>query len=276
MVMIMKATDQRIRAEILARYDVDARRCREVFFPAGQQLHAQDAPLENIFLVISGSIFISKSSSNGLSGASCYECTHGCIGAMEIFLDTMRFDCSSVASTDVTTFLLPIDYVQELLQSSFTFVRQIASDLAEQLQHTAARSVQDAHMDMRILLMVVPQEGQKIIFRQRAAHADGQLALQKLTRLCDALLPRLEQGQRLRRIVIEHAPLRRERHAARRPRKQPHAEGAFELLQRLADGRLRQIELLCRPGDISRVSNCFKYPVLLQLGCHGLTPHQNY
>ena len=134
--MIMKATDQRIRAEILARYDVDARRCREVFFPAGQQLHAQDAPLENIFLVISGSIFISKSSSNGLSGASCYECTHGCIGAMEIFLDTMRFDCSSVASTDVTTFLLPIDYVQELLQSSFTFVRQIASDLAEQLQHT--------------------------------------------------------------------------------------------------------------------------------------------
>ena len=65
MVMIMKATDQRIRAEILARYDVDARRCREVFFPAGQQLHAQDAPLENIFLVISGSIFISKSSSNG-------------------------------------------------------------------------------------------------------------------------------------------------------------------------------------------------------------------
>ena len=132
----MKATDQRIRAEILARYDVDARRCREVFFPAGQQLHAQDAPLENIFLVISGSIFISKSSSNGLSGASCYECTHGCIGAMEIFLDTMRFDCSSVASTDVTTFLLPIDYVQELLQSSFTFVRQIASDLAEQLQHT--------------------------------------------------------------------------------------------------------------------------------------------
>ena len=136
MVMIMKATDQRIRAEILARYDVDARRCREVFFPAGQQLHAQDAPLENIFLVISGSIFISKSSSNGLSGASCYECTHGCIGAMEIFLDTMRFDCSSVASTDVTTFLLPIDYVQELLQSSFTFVRQIASDLAEQLQHT--------------------------------------------------------------------------------------------------------------------------------------------
>ena len=30
--MIMKATDQRIRAEILARYDVDARRCREVFF----------------------------------------------------------------------------------------------------------------------------------------------------------------------------------------------------------------------------------------------------
>ena len=116
MVMIMKATDQRIRAEILARYDVDARRCREVFFPAGQQLHAQDAPLENIFLVISGSIFISKSSSNGLSGASCYECTHGCIGAMEIFLDTMRFDCSSVASTDVTTFLLPIDYVQELLQ----------------------------------------------------------------------------------------------------------------------------------------------------------------
>ena len=114
----MKATDQRIRAEILARYDVDARRCREVFFPAGQQLHAQDAPLENIFLVISGSIFISKSSSNGLSGASCYECTHGCIGAMEIFLDTMRFDCSSVASTDVTTFLLPIDYVQELLQSS--------------------------------------------------------------------------------------------------------------------------------------------------------------
>ncbi len=32
MVMIMKATDQRIRAEILARYDVDARRCREVFF----------------------------------------------------------------------------------------------------------------------------------------------------------------------------------------------------------------------------------------------------
>lgn len=46
MVMIMKATDQRIRAEILARYDVDARRCREVFFPAGQQLHAQDAPLE--------------------------------------------------------------------------------------------------------------------------------------------------------------------------------------------------------------------------------------
>ena len=136
MVMIMKATDQRIRAEILARYDVDARRCREVFFPAGQQLHAQDAPLENIFLVISVSIFISKSSSNGLSGASCYECTHGCIGAMEIFLDTMRFDCSSVASTDVTTFLLPIDYVQELLQSSFTFVRQIASDLAEQLQHT--------------------------------------------------------------------------------------------------------------------------------------------
>lgn len=136
MVMIMKATDQRIRAEILARYDVDARRCREVFFSAGQQLHAQDAPLENIFLVISGSIFISKSSSNGLSGASCYECTHGCIGAMEIFLDTMRFDCSSVASTDVTTFLLPIDYVQELLQSSFTFVRQIASDLAEQLQHT--------------------------------------------------------------------------------------------------------------------------------------------
>lgn len=55
---------------------------------------------------------------------------------MEIFLDTMRFDCSSMASTDVTTFLLPIDYVQELLQSSFTFVRQIASDLAEQLQHT--------------------------------------------------------------------------------------------------------------------------------------------
>ena len=55
---------------------------------------------------------------------------------MKIFLDTMRFDCSSVASTDVTTFLLPIDYVQELLQSSFTFVRQIASDLAEQLQHT--------------------------------------------------------------------------------------------------------------------------------------------
>ena len=139
MVMIMKATDQRIRAEILARYDVDARRCREVFFPAGQQLHAQDAPLENIFLVISGSIFISKSSSNGLSGASCYECTHGCIGAMEIFLDTMRFDCSSVASTDVTTFLLPIDYVQELLQSSFTFVRQIASDLAAQTHAAVER-----------------------------------------------------------------------------------------------------------------------------------------
>lgn len=103
-------------------------------------------------------------------------------------------------------------------------------------------------MDMRVLLMVVPQEGQKIVFRQRAAHADRQLALQKLTRLCDALLPRLEQGQRLRRIVIEHAPLRRERHAARRPRKQPHAEGAFELLQRLADSRLRQIELLWPSG----------------------------
>ena len=154
--------------------------------------------------------------------------------------------------------------------------RKLDLPAAEQLQHTAARSVQDAHMDMRVLLMVVPQEGQKIVFRQRAAHADGQLALQKLTRLRDALLPRLEQGQRLRRIVIEHAPLRRERHAARRPRKQPHAEGAFELLQRLADSRLRQIELLCRPGDISRVGNCFKYPVLLQLDCHALTLHQNY
>ena len=65
----METTDQRIRAEILARYGVNARRCREAFFPAGQQLHAQDAPLENIFLVISGAVFISKSSSNGLSGA---------------------------------------------------------------------------------------------------------------------------------------------------------------------------------------------------------------
>ena len=131
-------------------------------------------------------------------------------------------------------------------------------------------------MDMRILLMVVPQEGQKIVFRQRAAHADRQLALQKLTRLCDARLPRLEQGQRLRRIVIEHAPSAVSVTPRAVREKQPHAEGAFELLQRLADGRLRQIELLCRPGNISRVSNCFKYPVLLQLDCHALTLHQNY
>lgn len=194
----MKATDQRIRAEILARYDVDARRCREVFFPAGQQLHAQDAPLENIFLVISGSIFISKSSSNGLSGASCYECTHGCIGAMEIFLDTMRFDCSSVASTDVTTFLLPIDYVQELLQSSFTFVRQIASDLAEQLQHTHV-ILNDAQTHAAVerlarYLMVVSEQQLYRSGIQQAATAIG-VSYRHAWRLFQELLPGRHAGK---------------------------------------------------------------------------------
>ena len=66
-------------------------------------------------------------------------------------------------------------------------------------------------MDMRVLLMVVPQEGQKIVFRQRAAHADRQLALQQLARLRDALLPRLEQGQRLRRVPSEKTAARRGR-----------------------------------------------------------------
>ena len=123
-------------------------------------------------------------------------------------------------------------------------------------------------MDMRVLLMVVPQEGQKIVFRQRAAHADGQLALQKLTRLRDALLPRLEQGQRLRRIVIEHAPLRRERHAARRPRKQLHAEGAFELLQRLADGRLGDKQLFRSIGKTQGDRHIVKYFVQFIVDIH--------
>lgn len=132
----MKTNDMILRESILRRYGVDRSRCKEARFSAGQQLHAQGDPVENIFLVISGTVFIFQSAANGLSGASCYECAQGCIGAMEIFLDTMRFDCSSTASTEVCAFVLPIDYVRELLDGSFTFVRQIAQDLAEQLQRT--------------------------------------------------------------------------------------------------------------------------------------------
>ena len=205
----MKATDQRIRAEILARYGVDARRCREAFFPAGQQLHAQDAPLENIFLVISGAVFISKSSSNGLSGASCYECSHGCIGAMEIFLDTMRFDCSSVASTDVAAFLLPIDYVQELLQGSFTFVRQIANDLAEQLQHTHAILIDtQTHAAIERLARYLTDVSERQVYRagiQQAATAIG-VSYRHAWRLFQELLQdgTLEKDGRVYRIANTH------------------------------------------------------------------------
>ena len=136
MVVVMKTKDQQARVRILAKYGVEASRCKEVHFRAGQALHMQDDPIEHIFLIISGTAFIYKSASNGLSGASCYECSHGCIGAMEIFYDAPRFDCSSTASTDVTAFLVPIEYAHELLNSSFTFVRQIANDLAEQLRRT--------------------------------------------------------------------------------------------------------------------------------------------
>ena len=209
----METTDQRIRAEILARYGVDARRCREAFFPAGQQLHAQDAPLENIFLVISGAVFISKSSSNGLSGASCYECSHGCIGAMEIFLDTMRFDCSSVASTDVAAFLLPIDYVQELLQGSFTFVRQIANDLAEQLQHTHAILIDtQTHAAIERLARYLTDVSERQVYRagiQQAATAIG-VSSRHAWRLFQALLQdgTLEKEGRAYRIANTRQLLR--------------------------------------------------------------------
>ena len=121
----------------------------------------------------------------------------------------MRFDCSSVASTDVAAFLLPIDYVQELLQGSFTFVRQIANDLAEQLQHTHAILIDtQTHAAIERLARYLTDVSERQVYRagiQQAATAIG-VSYRHAWRLFQELLQdgTLEKDGRVYRIANTH------------------------------------------------------------------------
>ena len=139
---------------------------------------------------------------------------------------------------------------------------------AQIVEHHPARAVQDADADVRICLVERLQTRDEICFGHGVARADDQLTGQQLPRLRQLFLSVLDQPQRARYILEKRPPFRGQHHAARAPGEQAHLKLLLELLDRLADRGLGNIQILRRCGDIAHLGYLLKHTVKLQFDCH--------
>ena len=103
----------------------------------------------------------------------------------------------------------------------------------------------------------------------RIAGADDQCAQQKLLGLGEFVLSRGDQPQGAADILIEHLSLAGESDAPGAAGEEPRLQRCFQLLDGLADCRLRDIQVFRGHRDVAGFGHLLKHAIELQLDCHG-------
>ena len=116
--------------------------------------------------------------------------------------------------------------------------------------------------------MKLLQIGQQQAAGYSVACPDDQLTHHQFARLLQLFLSRFDQADGAAHIVIQHPPLTGQGHAARLAGKQPHLQLLLQLVNGLADRRLRNEQRLGGGGDAFLLCHRAKNAVKLQFDCH--------
>ena len=142
----------------------------------------------------------------------------------------------------------------------------------EQAQDLLAAAAGDLQADAGVLPVKGLQIGGQEPAGDRVAGADNQIAHQQLPGLGELVLAGLEQRQGTADIVVEQLPLAGQGDAPGTAGEQTHLQLRLQLLHRLADGRLGDIEIFGGHGDVPRLGHLPENAVQFQLDCHMAPP----
>ena len=138
-------------------------------------------------------------------------------------------------------------------------------------KHLVAAAGDNADMDGGIEAVELLQIGQQKLAGNGVRCADGEVSHLQLTGLAQLILACFQQANGAADILIQQLTIGSEGHAAAVAGEEPRLQVALQLLDRLAHGRLTNIQRLGRSGDVPRLGNLLKHLIKLQFDRHSST-----
>ena len=131
----------------------------------------------------------------------------------------------------------------------------------QQAQNLGAAAADDLQPDARVLAV----EGVQVFGEEEAgdgvAGTDDQSTQQQLLSLGELVLSRGNEAQGAAHVLVEHLTLAGEGHAPGAAGKEAGLQRRFQLLDGLAYGRLGDIQVFRRHGDVAGVGHFLEYAV---------------